>query len=174
MNRALAHAVILRSHSAFVRFSEVLSYTMTSELTFAILLGLVAVATALGFVWRAGNGRVRVSEAGDLVTASELPDAAGLGSGATLLQFSSEVCAPCVATRGVLGQIADERPEVSHVEVDVTISSALVTRFNILQTPTTLVLDSRGTVRARIGGAARRDAVLAELDRIVSPATTLV
>jgi thiol-disulfide isomerase/thioredoxin len=146
---------------------------MTPELTFAILLGLVAVATALGFVWRAGNGKVRVSNAGDIVAVGELPGVTSLGSGATLLQFSSEVCAPCVATRGILGQVADERSDVAHVEIDVTTSSALVSRFNILQTPTTLVLDSTGTVRARIGGAARRETVIAELDRITPPVPTL-
>ncbi len=174
MHRALAHAVTV-GHTQLLQAMFTYSHrTMTPELTFAILLGLVTLATALGFVWRATNGKVRVSESGDVVTASELPAAASLGSGATLLQFSSEVCAPCVATRGVLGNVADERPDVSHVEVDVTTSGALVSRFNILQTPTTLVLDSTGTVRARIGGAARRETVLTELDRITSSASTLV
>jgi hypothetical protein len=37
----------------------------------------------------------------------------------------------------------------------------------VLQTPTTLILDSDGAVRARIGGAVRRDLVIAELDRVL-------
>ena len=41
-----------------------------------------------------------------------------LGERATLLQFSSAFCAPCRATRRVLGEVADLVPGVTHVEVD--------------------------------------------------------
>jgi len=37
-----------------------------------------------------------------------------------------------------------------------------------MQTPTTLILDSKGRVRARIGGAARPGSVRAEIDRILA------
>ena len=43
----------------------------------------------------------------------------------------------------------------------------LAARYRVLQTPTTLILDSDGAVRARIGGAVRRDLVIAELDRVL-------
>jgi hypothetical protein len=38
----------------------------------------------------------------------------------------------------------------------------------VLQTPTTLILDSAGAVRARIGGAVRREVVEAELHRVLA------
>ena len=41
-----------------------------------------------------------------------------LGERATLLQFSSAFCAPCRATRRVLGEVAGLVPGVTHVEVD--------------------------------------------------------
>lgn len=123
-----------------------------------ILLALVAAATVLGLIWRASQGRVR--------TASGRVGGVELGSQATLLQLSSEVCAPCRATAKVLGTIHEDG--VRHVEVDIADRPDLASRFNIMQTPTTLILDASGTVRARIGGAVRRDIVIAELDRVLS------
>ena len=85
---------------------------------------------------------------------------------ATLLQFSTEVCAPCRATARVLGDLADRPRSVEHVDLDVTHRPDLAARYRVLQTPTTLILDSDGAVRARIGGAVRRDLVVAELDHV--------
>ncbi len=124
----------------------------------AVLIGLVAVATVLGLVWRASQGRVQL--------ATGRIDGVELGSGATLLQLSSEVCAPCRATAKVLGGIHEHG--VRHVEVDIADRPDLARQFNILQTPTTLILDASGIVRARIGGAVRRDAVIAELERVLA------
>ena len=123
-----------------------------------ILLGLVATATALGLVWRASQGRVH--------PATGQIDGVELGSEATLLQLSSEVCAPCRATAKVLGGIHEHG--VRHVEVDIADRPDLARQFNILQTPTTLILDASGIVRARIGGAVRRDTVIAELERVLA------
>lgn len=118
-----------------------------------ILLGLVAVATALGLLWRASQGRV--------TAASGNVSGVELGGHATLLQLSSEVCAPCRATARVLAAI--ETDGVRHVEIDIAHRPDLAAQFNVLQTPTTLILDSAGAVRARIGGAVRRDVVEAAL-----------
>ena len=137
---------------------------MTPLATAAVLGGLIVLATAIGLVWRWQDGRVRHAADGTVVQRRDLPSS--LGETATLLQFSSEVCAPCVATRSVLRAVAGERADVAHIDLDVAASSALVARFNILQTPTTLILDGNGVVRARIGGAARRDSVRAELEKL--------
>jgi thiol-disulfide isomerase/thioredoxin len=128
----------------------------------ALVAALVAVATVIGVAWRAGQGRVRRTR----------PDAAGiegveLASQATLVQFSSEYCAPCRATARVLDELAGARPGIAHVELDVAERPELAARFGILQTPTTLVVDGEGRVRARIGGSVRRDILVAELDRLL-------
>lgn len=149
---------------------------MSPFLVAALLVGLVAVATALGLLWRAQDGRVRRPGSGRrgaadvVVRRDELPAGIEFGSGATLLQFSTEVCSPCAATRVVLGTIAGASPAVAHVDLDIAERPDLANRFNILQTqtPTTLILDGRGIVRARIGGAARPDAVRRELDLILA------
>ncbi|MEO7722509.1 MAG: thioredoxin family protein [Pseudolysinimonas sp.] len=124
----------------------------------ATLIGLVAVATVLGLLWRASQGRVTTSHGS--VSGVEL------GGHATLLQLSSEVCAPCRATAKVLGAIKADG--VRHVEIDIAHRPDLAAQFNVLQTPTTLILDSAGAVRARIGGAVRRDVVEAELLRVLA------
>lgn len=133
-----------------------------------ILAGLVAFATALGLLWRARSGRVRGVTSGEIVieVAELVPDAVA-GFGATLLQFSTEVCAPCRTTRTLLSSLAGRAGEVSHVEVDVTRRADIASRFNLLQSPTTFVLDARGVVRARIGGAPRPAELVAELERIL-------
>jgi thiol-disulfide isomerase/thioredoxin len=126
-----------------------------------VLAALVAASTALGLLWKRSQGRVRgaTGEAGDFAAA---------GAAATLVQFSTEVCAPCAATRRVLERVAQETAGVSHVDVDITHRPDLASRFNILQTPTTLIVDATGTVRARIGGAARPATVLENLHRILT------
>jgi thiol-disulfide isomerase/thioredoxin len=134
---------------------------MTLLLGAAAVLGAIAVATALGLVWRARTGRARAD-------GRELAEIAGahgaLGDHATLLQFSTEFCAPCRSTARVLGDLARRRDGVAHVEVDLTDRPELAGRLNILQTPTTFVLDPRGRSRARIGGAPRLAEVAALLD----------
>ena len=123
-----------------------------------MLVGLVAFATVLGLIWRASQGRVTAG-VGRVVDVE-------LGGRATLLQLSTDVCAPCRATARVLDELSSD--DVRHIEVDIADRPDLVSRFNVLQTPTTFILDRRGVVRARIGGAPRRDALTLELDRILA------
>lgn len=144
--------------------------TMDTPTALLVVLGLVAVSTAVGLVWRHRQGRVSHPHAHVVVRASDVPGVKRLAKGATLLQFSTEVCAPCAVTRTVLGDVAATRPGVSHVDLDVTHRPELASQFRIMQTPTTLILDGRGVVRARIGGAPRRDELQAELDRILAAA----
>ncbi|MHB1172525.1 MAG: TlpA family protein disulfide reductase [Lacisediminihabitans sp.] len=133
------------------------------------LISLVAFATALGLVWRARTGRVRgITNSDTVITVSDLFEDAVAGSGATLLQFSTEVCAPCKATHVLLDGLASESGDVNHVDVDVTRRPDIASRYNLLQSPTTFILDAKGVVRVRIGGAPRRAEVKAELERILS------
>lgn len=133
----------------------------------AALAGLVALSTALGFAWKSQQGRIRRTDGHTIVRVGDVPGIRRFASGATLLQFSTEVCAPCAVTRVVLGDVASGHDNVRHVDLDVTNRPDLANRFHIMQTPTTLILDRRGVVRARIGGAPRKAELAAELDRIL-------
>jgi thiol-disulfide isomerase/thioredoxin len=132
-----------------------------------VLAGLVLAATLLGVVHRATQGRARSIPVRGAARVVDLEGIA-LGPRATLLQFSTEVCAPCRSTARVLDDLAARTENVAHVDLDVTRRPDLASRYRVLQTPTTLILDADGTVRARIGGAVRRDVVVAELDKVLA------
>lgn len=132
-----------------------------------LVLGVLAVAVGAGALWRSRNGRfvaVRgAAGSADRLTADDL--GASLGAGATFLQLSSEACAPCRSTAAVLGALAGERSGVAHVEVAAEDRLDLVRRFDVLRTPTVLVLDGAGVVRGRLSGATTRQQALDALDR---------
>lgn len=90
-----------------------------------------------------------------------------LGERATLVQFSSAFCAPCRATRRVLGEVADLVPGVTHVELDAEDNLDLVRALDILKTPTVLVLDADGRIVRRAAGQPRKADVIAALGEAV-------
>ena len=129
-----------------------------------ILAGLVAVATIIGLVSRARTGRVQEVTGLRRVAPVELDTDDDFGSRATFVQFSSEMCSRCPGTRALLQRVAATKSGVRHIDVDITHRPDIARSFNILQTPTTLVLDDSGAIAARIGGAPRPEAVTAALD----------
>lgn len=132
-----------------------------------VAAALVALATAIGVGWRLLDGRARRGS-GVRIAAGDVDLAAdAFGEVATLLQFSTDTCARCPAARRMLAGVAAERRGVRHAEVDLTHRADLASRFGILTTPTTFVLDGRGRLQVRIVGAPRADAVLAALDPLV-------
>ena len=134
-----------------------------------LLCVAVSLTLLVGLAHRRRDGRLRTAA----TTASPEQDA-GLravldelgeipGERATLIQFSSAFCAPCLATRRILGEVADMVDGVTHVEVDAEQHLDLVRRLGIVKTPTTLVLDA-GTVEVkRSSGQPRKADVLAAL-----------
>ncbi len=120
-------------------------------LALAVVGALLAVSIGVGLVLRARSGR-RVRTREDRIAAAEV----GLdahGSLATIVQFSTELCSRCPAVRRTLSRVAADDPSVVLAEVDLTHRPDLATRFRVLSTPTVLVLDPRGTLRARYSGA---------------------
>jgi thiol-disulfide isomerase/thioredoxin len=128
-----------------------------------VLAALVAISTAIGLLARAREGRVVTADGLTRLTPAELGPDIVLGEFATLVQFSTEFCTKCPATRVLLARVAGQHQGVVHVDVDVTHRQDLTQRFNIMQTPTTLVLDDSGALAARIGGAPKPDAVTTAL-----------
>jgi thiol-disulfide isomerase/thioredoxin len=139
-----------------------------------VLVVMVALAVAFGGWRMVRDGRFssRRSTAGaaGLVAPAAVPGLDGLGAmgeRATLLQFSSAFCAPCRATRRVLGEVADLLPGVTHFEVDAEKHLDLVRRLGVVRTPTTVLLDPAGRELSRASGAPRKDEVLATLARVL-------
>ncbi|MFH8470490.1 TlpA family protein disulfide reductase [Streptomyces sp. NPDC017991] len=133
----------------------------------AVCVVVLALASAYGVLNRRRSGRVvvRGRDDGKRLGAAELGE--GLGERATLVQFSSAFCAPCRATRRVLGEVAELVPGVRHVEIDAESRLGLVRELEILKTPTVLVLDAEGRVVRRATGQPRKADVIAALGEAV-------
>lgn len=130
----------------------------------AIAGALVVLAIVVGMMLRKVDGRTRPG--GDLqIRLEDLGDTA-LAPGSTLIQFSTELCARCPQVRRLLGEIADQHAGVEHIEFDLTNRSDLATRYRVLQTPTTFLVDASGTVRSRWGGVPDRRTITDALSTV--------
>ena len=122
---------------------------------------------------RAADGAARAyakahaAELGAHILATEADLGAGLGRRATLVQFSTAMCAPCRPTREILAQVADTADGVNHVEIDAAARLDLVQRLRINSTPTILVLDRDGAIVKRATGLPRKADVIAALGTAV-------
>ncbi|MFF8973397.1 thioredoxin family protein [Streptomyces sp. NPDC014995] len=132
-----------------------------------VCVGVLAAASAYGVLHqrRSGRVRVRVRDEGQRLGADRL--GGELGERATLVQFSSAFCAPCRATRRILGEVAGMVPGVAHLEIDAEARLDLVRELGILKTPTVLVLDQDGRVVRRATGQPRKADVIAALGEAV-------
>ncbi|MGW3957264.1 TlpA family protein disulfide reductase [Streptomyces sp. NPDC004752] len=132
-----------------------------------VCVAVLAAASLYGVLHKRRSGRVRVRgrDEGKRLGAAEL--GGELGERATLVQFSSAFCAPCRATRRVLGEVADVVPGVTHLEIDAESRLDLVRELGILKTPTVLVLDADGRVVRRAAGQPRKADVIAALGEAV-------
>jgi Thioredoxin len=138
------------------------------------LVVVLAAASAAGLVMRQRQGRFRAvrpvvppetgapdapapgraTAAKGALSAADL--GAPLGAQATLVQFSTEVCAYCGPTRELLTAVARERDGVSFIEIDAAERMDLTRRLHVLSTPTVLVLDAEGGIASRASGPLRK------------------
>jgi Thioredoxin len=137
---------------------------------------VLAAASAAGFALRGRQGRFRTAAAGTgaapsrddaFLSAAEL--GSPLGPRATLVQFSTEVCAYCGPTRELLTEVARGTDGVAFVEVDAAARMDLTRRLHVLATPTVLVLDAAGGIASRASGPVRRGDLLAAVGQVLRP-----
>ncbi|WP_412160681.1 TlpA family protein disulfide reductase [Curtobacterium flaccumfaciens] len=145
---------------------------MTVIVAVAVLVGVLALATLLGLLLRAKTGRARTTTApGDASTVADLAPPRAFGTRATLVQFSTPTCARCPATARHLDSVAARHDGVTRLEIDLAEHPGLASRFNVLQTPTVLLLDANRTVRTRFGGPPRPPELAAALDAVLTAGT---
>nr|WP_243843533.1 thioredoxin family protein [Microbacterium endophyticum] len=89
-----------------------------------------------------------------------------LGESATLLQFSTQTCGRCPGVHRTLSQMAGDTIGVNYLDIDVTERPDIAQHFHVVQTPTTLILDSKGAIRTRFGGVPSRHVVALELAQL--------
>jgi hypothetical protein len=161
-----------------------------------VLVVVLAAASAAGFALRRRQGRFRAARpqdlspaagprstpvpatdaadtgrptaAGDPLTAADL--GAPLGADATLVQFSTKVCAYCGPTRKLLAEVARERDGIAFIEIDAAERMDLTRRLHVLSTPTVLVLDASGGIASRASGPPRRAELVTAVSRVMGPA----
>jgi thiol-disulfide isomerase/thioredoxin len=125
-----------------------------------VLVGTLVLATAVGLLMKARDGRVRTA------SASGLPaDIQALVApvGVTLVQLSTTFCAPCRHARALLTDLASRVEGLHHTELDLTDRPDLAKELAVLRTPTTLAIDGHGAEILRVGGVPKRDELLAAL-----------
>lgn len=130
-----------------------------------ILAALLAVTIGVGLYLRWVQNRPRRHISHEVVDPLRL-GADGLGENATLLQFSTQLCARCPHVHRTLRSVAEDHAGVRHLDIDLTHRPDIAKHFHVLQTPTTLVLDRNGVVQTRFGGVPNRSVVELELIRL--------
>jgi thiol-disulfide isomerase/thioredoxin len=140
---------------------------MTVIMAVAVLVGVLALATALGLLLRAGTGRARNTGASPGDTVADIAPPTAFGTRATLVQFSTPTCARCPATARHLDSVAARHDGVARLEIDLAEHPELASRFNVLQTPTVLLVDAARTVRTRFGGPPRPPELAAALNTVL-------
>ena len=138
--------------------------------TYVLLAVTLLASAAFGVVWARRNGRTRdVPSTEPGLTDADLASlgVTEVGERATLVQFSSAFCAPCRATRRILGEVSSMVEGVTYVEVDAESHLDAMRRFHVLRTPTVLVLDRDRRVVVRASGQPRKADVLAAVGKAV-------
>ncbi|MEV7609266.1 thioredoxin family protein [Microbacterium sp. NPDC089320] len=130
---------------------------MSPAVALLFAAALLVLAGAIGVVLRLRDGHRRAG--GHLRFDPSDAGLSQLGSGTTLVQFSTEMCTRCPQVRRMLRSYVAESNGLDHIEVDLTHRPDLSARYKVLQTPTTFVVDGSGAVRARFHGVPHRHAL---------------
>jgi thiol-disulfide isomerase/thioredoxin len=139
------------------------------ETRIALVVAVILAVLALGLFWKLRTGRSKRIANGQQIDLAKLgavkngKPVLAFGERMTFLQFSTEFCSQCVQTARVYKDLEQHSDGILHIEVDITNRLDVAKEFNILQTPTTLVLDAAGRVTSRIGGATKAQTIKDEI-----------
>lgn len=128
---------------------------------------LLVLATLVGLLLRRREGRRVAARAEERVRVSDIEG--DFGEAATLVQFSTEFCTRCPQLARQLGGLAEHYWGLRHVEVDLTHRADLARHYRVLQTPTTLLVDKVGLVRARYLGIPDTATLTEDLAELTTP-----
>jgi thiol-disulfide isomerase/thioredoxin len=142
---------------------------MSVELRIGLVIALVVIAALAGLIWKFSTGRARKVSRGERINLAELGITKNgypitkLNTRMTFLQFSSDFCTLCEPTAKMFQALETSDPTVTHLELNITNRLDIANKFNVLQTPTTLVLDRHGFIKSRIGGAPKAATLVSEI-----------
>ncbi len=164
---------VMNRKTSIRAITKAYSWNMPLDQRFLALAGLVLLASLLGILLISISGKARRIKNGEQVQLSEIRATKNgkpitkLGEEITLLQFSSDFCSSCKQTSILLGNIENSRAGLLHLDLDITERLDLAKTFGILQTPTTLILNSKGIVISRIVGAPKQSTIEMKIERLV-------
>ncbi|MEL6891638.1 MAG: thioredoxin [Actinomycetota bacterium] len=98
----------------------------------------------------------------DLSTAT-FDETIGASDKPVIVDFWAEWCGPCKKIAPILGEIAEERDDLSVSKLNVDDNSDVAMKFSVMSIPTLIVFD-KGEVVGRITGAKSKAAFLEEID----------
>jgi thiol-disulfide isomerase/thioredoxin len=142
---------------------------MSIELRIGLVIALLAIAALAGLIWKLTTGRARKVSSDERVDFAQLgiikngKPVTQLTTKVTFLQFSSDFCTLCGPTAKMFQALETSDPTVTHLELNITNRLDIANKFNVLQTPTTLVLDRHGFIKSRIGGAPKAATLVSEI-----------
>jgi thiol-disulfide isomerase/thioredoxin len=120
------------------------------------LILVLGVTSVFGVIYSNSRGTVKPRHSARF-TPTDL--GASFGSRLTVVQFSSEFCIYCRPTKKLLEEVIIGVPDVKYIEIDVATNLDLVNRLNILSTPTTMIINSKGDEIGRVIGVPKRDQI---------------
>jgi thiol-disulfide isomerase/thioredoxin len=142
---------------------------MSVQQKIALVLALIVLAGIAGAAYKLNSGKIRKVKNSSAINLAEIgvekdgKPFTRFTTKVTFLQFSTDFCTFCGPTAKMFEALERSDSNVTHLEVNVTNRPDLVSKFNILQTPTTLVLDKDGNIVSRIGGAPKAHELVTEI-----------
>lgn len=85
------------------------------------------------------------------VTTADFEEVVINAEGKVLVDFFATWCGPCTMLAPVLEQVADSKPEVKIVKVDVDEEPELATRYKVMSIPTLIVFEKGEVVKKSLG-----------------------
>ncbi len=101
------------------------------------------------------------------VTSQNFTEEVEKADGAVLLDFYADWCGPCKMLTPILDEIAQERPDIKIVKINVDEAQDLAQRFSVMSIPT-IVLYKNGEKKGSWMGLRPKPVLLKEVDEILS------
>ena len=118
---------------------------------FVALAVVVILASLIGIWSRSNQGSIKSAKLHPNFSL-DYSQFGQMGKKATLVQFSTQFCSICPASKEILTEISNNQTGVEFIEIDAEENLHLTKKLSILSTPTVLIIDELGEEVARFSG----------------------